>query len=90
MGRYLLTAFINQEDEFGVGIRAQAGDNVFQLLVLLFIHYDRSRHRFSSVVNRRREKEPIIIPSKNAFGTSGNPAPLEMTAQGHIVGIPLL
>jgi hypothetical protein len=93
----LLTAFVNQEDELGVGIRAQAGDNVLQLLVLLFIHYDRSRHRFSSIIESAQEETRRLCArtsigehlfQKRLFQSSASQE--AMFKQGHICGIPLL
>src|SRR5215216_890026 len=51
---YLLAVFINQKDELGVRVRAQTHDNSLELLVLLFIHYDRSRHLLLLYSYRRK------------------------------------
>src|ERR1700754_8527 len=45
--RDLLAIFIDQENELGVRIRAQARDDVLEQPIFLFVHYDRSRHSFS-------------------------------------------
>src|SRR5215213_3865304 len=48
----LLPVLIDEKDKFCIRVRAQARYRVLELLVLLFVHYDRSRHRFSSIIDR--------------------------------------
>src|SRR6266404_3486375 len=44
----LLAVLIDQKNKLGVRVGAQAGDYTLELLVLLFVQYNRSRHPFSS------------------------------------------
>src|SRR5262249_59271467 len=49
VGGNLLSVLVDEEYKLGIGVRAQASYHLFELLVLLFIQYDGSRHRFSSM-----------------------------------------
>src|SRR5215467_5928645 len=51
MRSYLLTVFIDQKHKLRIRIGAQAPNYRLELVVLLFIHYDGSRHHFSSVMS---------------------------------------
>src|SRR5215469_6545934 len=48
MGSYLLTVLIDEKYKLCIRIGAQTPNYRLELIVLLFIHYDGSRHHFSS------------------------------------------